>query len=75
MMGEFRSRRDYLVPALNAIPGLSCRLPGGAFYAFPKVSGLGVPAEYSQYARMDLESQPLVVITPTRVTGWGIYRH
>ena len=45
MIGEFRSRRDFIVPALNAIPGISCRLPGGAFYAFPKVSGLGVPAE------------------------------
>ena len=32
-------------------------------------------AKYSQYGRMDLESQPLILITPTRVTGWGIYRH
>ena len=32
-------------------------------------------AKYRQYARMELESQPLIVITPTRVTGWGIYRH
>ncbi|HEX2170867.1 MAG TPA: pyridoxal phosphate-dependent aminotransferase [Dehalococcoidia bacterium] len=45
MMGEFRARRDYIVPALNAIPGISCRTPGGAFYVFPKVSDLGVPAE------------------------------
>lgn len=45
MMGEFRARRDYIVPALNAIPGISCRTPGGAFYVFPKVGDLGVPAE------------------------------
>ncbi len=32
-------------------------------------------AKYRQYARMDLEAQPLIVITPARVTGWGIYRH
>ena len=31
-------------------------------------------AKYRQYARMDLEAQPLIVITPARVTGWGIYR-
>jgi aspartate/methionine/tyrosine aminotransferase len=45
MLAEFRDRRDYLVPALNAIPGISCRTPAGAFYAFPNVSGLGVSAE------------------------------
>jgi aspartate/methionine/tyrosine aminotransferase len=45
MRAEFRRRRDELVPALNAIPGIECRLPAGAFYAFPKVSGLGVSAE------------------------------
>jgi aspartate aminotransferase len=33
----FRKRRDKLVAGLNAIPGLSCTLPEGAFYAFPNV--------------------------------------
>ena len=45
MIGEFRARRDYIVPALNSIPGISCRFPGGAFYAFPKVTDVGAPAE------------------------------
>ena len=45
MLAEFRARRDYLVPALNAIPGITCRTPAGAFYVFPNVSGLGVSAE------------------------------
>ncbi len=40
MVAEFRRRRDYLVPALNEIPGLRCVEPGGAFYAFPNVSAL-----------------------------------
>ena len=39
MVAEFRRRRDYLVPALNAIPGVRCIEPGGAFYAFPNVPG------------------------------------
>lgn len=38
---EYRRRRDFLVPSLNAIPGVRCRLPQGAFYAFPNVSSFG----------------------------------
>jgi len=34
----FRSRRDRLVAGLNEIPGVSCLLPEGAFYAFPNVT-------------------------------------
>jgi aspartate aminotransferase len=44
MVAEFRRRRDFLVPALNTIPGVSCIEPGGAFYAFPSVSGLPIGA-------------------------------
>ncbi|MBN9886930.1 pyridoxal phosphate-dependent aminotransferase [Salipiger abyssi] len=36
----FRQRRDTVVAALNAVPGLSCRSPEGAFYAFPECKGL-----------------------------------
>lgn len=45
MVAEFRRRRDYLVPALNAIPGVGCIEPGGAFYAFPNVSELPITAD------------------------------
>ena len=44
MVAEFRKRRDYLIPALNAIPGLQCANPGGAFYAFPNVTETGMPS-------------------------------
>ena len=40
MAGEFDQRRRVMVPALNAIPGVTCVTPGGAFYAFPNVAGL-----------------------------------
>jgi aspartate aminotransferase len=40
MVGEFDSRRHVIVEALNAIPGISCVMPKGAFYVFPNVSGL-----------------------------------
>lgn len=36
MRKEFRERRDMLVPLINSIPGLSCEIPQGAFYAFFK---------------------------------------
>jgi aspartate aminotransferase len=37
---EFLRRRNYIVQELNTIPGVSCLKPKGAFYVFPKVSGL-----------------------------------
>jgi len=42
MRAAFIERRDYLVEALNAISGISCCLPKGAFYAFPDVSSFGI---------------------------------
>jgi aspartate/methionine/tyrosine aminotransferase len=45
MLAEFRARRDFLIPALNAIPAITCRTPAGAFYAFPNVTGLGTSAD------------------------------
>jgi aspartate/methionine/tyrosine aminotransferase len=45
MVAEFRRRRDYLIPALNSIPGVRCVQPGGAFYAFPNVSALPLSAD------------------------------
>ncbi len=38
---SFEHRRDIVVPGLNEIPGVTCRTPGGAFYAFPNVTGTG----------------------------------
>ena len=40
MRDEYRGRRDMLVAGLNAIPGVGCRTPEGAFYAFPSVGEL-----------------------------------
>ena len=44
MATAFHERRDVIVAGLNAIPGVSCVQPAGAFYAFPNVTGLGMPA-------------------------------
>jgi aspartate/methionine/tyrosine aminotransferase len=41
MRAEFIARRSLIVTGLNAIPGMSCLMPHGAFYAFPNVSSFG----------------------------------
>jgi aspartate/methionine/tyrosine aminotransferase len=45
MMAEFRRRRDVIVDGLNAIAGISCLKPRGAFYVFPNVGGTGIPGD------------------------------
>ena len=40
MLAEYARRADWLIPALNDIPGIECSRPEGAFYAFPNVRGL-----------------------------------
>ena len=39
MVAAYKARSDYLVNALNEIPGFECREGEGAFYAFPRVTG------------------------------------
>jgi len=45
MRAAFMERRDVLVEALNAIDGMRCCLPKGAFYAFPDISAFGISSE------------------------------
>lgn len=45
MRASFRERRDWLVTALNQIPGVTCRTPRGAFYAFPDISSFGLSSK------------------------------
>jgi aspartate/methionine/tyrosine aminotransferase len=44
MVAAFRRRRDLVVAGLNRLPGVSCAMPRGAFYAFPNVTALGRPS-------------------------------
>jgi aspartate/methionine/tyrosine aminotransferase len=45
MVTEFKKRRDAIVKGLNEVPGFRCQLPAGAFYAFPNVTGTGIPSK------------------------------
>ncbi len=53
MLAEYRERRDFVVPRLRQIPGVTCAMPAGAFYAYPNVraaferGGMKTPLEFA----------------------------
>lgn len=63
MLAEYAKRREWLLNALNEIPGFSCARPEGAFYAFPDVRGcLRANIKTSeQFANELLEKEQTVV--------------
>lgn len=70
MLGEYTSRRAWLVEALKGIPGLTCAKPEGAFYAFPSVAGClkGKVRTSAEFVQRLLEEEQTVV---TDGTGFG----
>lgn len=63
MIAEYQRRRDWLVPALNEISGITCDLPEGAFYAMPNVKRLlgGRVQTSAQFAQFLLEEKAVAV--------------
>src|SRR5438477_9149762 len=53
MCAEFMKRADVMVAGLNKIKGFSCRLPKGAFYVFPNITGTGWPSKKLADALLD----------------------
>ena len=53
MVRAFAERREMIVAALNTLPGIRCIKPGGAFYAFPNISGTGYDARTLQTELLD----------------------
>ena len=45
VVAEFQRRRDLIVAGLNAIPGIHCPMPQGAFYVFPNIQAFGRSSE------------------------------
>ena len=68
MLTEFRARRDLVVAGLNALPGVDCIVPQGAFYAFPRVVDTGFSAE--ALARLLLDEAGVACLAGT---GFGRY--
>ncbi len=48
MVAAFAERRQFIVEALNGLPGFRCPQPGGAFYTFPNVTATGLDARTLQ---------------------------
>src|SRR5688500_8439382 len=69
MVAEFRVRRDLVVDGLNAIPGVRCHRPQGAFYVFPEVSGTGF--EGAELADRLLREAGVCVLAGTAFGGVG----
>ena len=69
MVVEFRARRDLIVDGLNAIPGIRCLRPTGAFYAFPDISGTGLTG--AELADRLLHEAGVCVLAGTAFGGVG----
>lgn len=69
MVAEFRRRRDAVVAGLNAIPGISCLTPQGAFYAFPNVKQLGRPS--SEIADLLLNEAGVATLSGSAFGSYG----
>jgi aspartate aminotransferase len=70
MLAEYDRRRKRIVEGLNAIPGVKCEMPGGAFYAFPNVgahlsngsSGHAIANDTSELAKLLLEQARVALV-------------
>jgi aspartate aminotransferase len=69
MRQEFQRRRDVCVKGLNQIKGFSCRLPKGAFYAFPNVKQTGWPSK--KLADALLEEAGVAALSGTAFGAFG----
>jgi aspartate/methionine/tyrosine aminotransferase len=69
MVAAFDERRSVIVDGLNALPGVTCRTPGGAFYAFPNITGTGMDAHTLQ-DRL-LEEAGVATIAGTSFGAYG----
>ena len=73
-MTEFRARRRLVVDGLNAIPGISCVEPAGAFYAFPDISGTGLAARDLQDRLLEEAGVAMLAGTAFGAYGEGYMR-
>jgi aspartate aminotransferase len=69
MRDEFKRRRDAFVAGLNKIKGFSCRMPKGAFYAFPNTTATGWPSK--KLASALLEEAGVACLSGTAFGDFG----
>lgn len=69
MVAEFRRRRDVIVEGLNAIEGITCRRPRGAFYVLPNVRAL--PRSSKELEEYFLEECGVATLSGTSFGAYG----
>ncbi|RMD65385.1 MAG: pyridoxal phosphate-dependent aminotransferase [Alphaproteobacteria bacterium] len=68
MITAFDERRRVIVAALDALPGISCVMPGGAFYVFPNIAATGIAAK-------EMETRLLEEAGVATIAGTSFGRH
>ncbi|PTW51978.1 pyridoxal phosphate-dependent aminotransferase [Rhodovulum kholense] len=74
MVAEFDRRRAHVVRELNALPGVRCPDPGGAFYAFPNIEGTGMRAAEAQDLFLEEAGVATIAGTAFGARGEGYLR-
>lgn len=74
MVAEFRRRREVVVDGLNAIPGITCIKPKGAFYAFPNIKQVGMGSQELENYLLDEAGVALLSGTAFGKYGEGYLR-
>lgn len=69
MCAEFKRRRDFFIERVNQIRGFSCRVPAGAFYAFPNIKKTGKTSK--QLAEALLEQAGVACLWGTAFGQYG----
>lgn len=69
MVSAYQERRDLIVAGLNAIPGITCLKPQGAFYAFPNIRAFGMTSD--QMANLILEKGNVALLPGTSFGSYG----
>ena len=69
MVSEFQKRRSIVVDLLNAIPGIRCTNPKGAFYAFPNIEGTGMSS--TKFANELLQEAGVAVLAGESFGRYG----
>jgi aspartate/methionine/tyrosine aminotransferase len=74
MVAAFAERRRMIIRALNALPGFRCAVPGGAFYAFPNITGTGFDSRTLQSRLLDETGVATISGTSFGALGEGYLR-
>ena len=69
MMEEFTKRRDLVVEGLNSLPGITCPVPKGAFYAFPNIRATGMSSQ--EFADKALYEAGVALLAGTAFGAFG----